>query len=117
MTTRFIAICFLGAGSVYGQSATYEKSVEIAVKEAIGFAKVFGGFAKHVDPIPFNVYDYEPWDQITWSDGQVFGHTDGSSRPTPLTAVRHVWVNPHTRKATKDLSHDEWLAEIKAARA
>ncbi len=112
METKFIAICFLGAGSVYGQAATYERAVEIASREALSFAKAFGGFKAGADPVPVNVYDYEPWDQITWSDRRVFGHKNDSKEATPLTSVRHVWIDPKSGKTVKDLTRDEWVAEF-----
>lgn len=111
MTVQHIAIGFIGSGSVYGQAETYEKAVQIAAREALGFAKPFGGFHKDTKSIPLMVFDYRPWESITWSDLQVWGYrtSDRSDAPTLLEAERYVWISTKTGKPVKDMTRAEWL--------
>lgn len=117
MTVQYIAICFIGAGSVYGQSDTEDRAVKIALQEALSFAKAFGGFKKGVEPLPFNVYDYRPWDRISWDGNRVFGHLNNGApgNSVELTALRHVFIDPTTKNTTRSVTHDQWLAERKSA--
>jgi hypothetical protein len=117
MTVQYIAICYLGAGSVYGQAESYEEAVKIATREALAFAKHFGGFAKGAKPLPFQVYDYRPWESITWADGKTFGYRtkDRSDEPTQIDAERFVWVDPRTGKVTADMTLEQWHTAIAAA--
>jgi hypothetical protein len=111
MTTTDIAITFLGAGSSYGQSDSYTKAVDICAREAKSFAGAFGGFRKDAKPLPIMVYDYRPWEQITWSDGQVWGHVAKGDEGARILPTRIVWVDPHKLNVVKDQTYDEWLAE------
>lgn len=111
MPTTDIAITFLGAGSCYGQSDSYTKAVDICAREAKAFAKAFGGFKADAKPLPVMVYDYRPWDQITWSDGQVWGHTSKGDEGVRILPTRIVWVDPHKLTVLIDQTYDEWLAQ------
>lgn len=117
MAIQYLALAYIGAGSVYGQAETYEDAVKIAMREAASFASHFGGFPKGTKPIPFQVYDYRPWESIIWADGKTFGYKtkDRSDEPVQIDAERFVWVDPRTRKVTQDLTLDQWHTAITVA--
>lgn len=120
MTIQYIAVAFIGSVSVYGQAATIADAIRHGTRNLVDIGKAFGGFRKDADPIPFNVYDYRPWDSITWSDLTCYGHTidpvtKERSEGVPLTPERFIFVNPITKAITRDVSYADWMAE-RAAR-
>ena len=116
MPTTDIAICFFASASVYGQSDSYQKAVDICAREAKAFAKAFGGFKADAEPLPITVYDYRPWDQITWSDMRVFGHVIIGDEGASILPNRVVHVDPNKLTVLTDQTYDDWLAENRLAR-
>lgn len=94
-----MALCFIGAGSCYGNGVDQEAAVKRCWIEIRDFAKSLGGFK---DPktteIPIHVYDYEPYDRITWGDRGVRGHVTKESEGVPIEPLATVWVNGYGKE-------------------
>lgn len=112
MPTTDLALCFLGVtGSCYGQSDSHLKAVDICAREARSMAKALGGFKADAKPLPIMVYDYRPWEQITWSDYHVFGHAAKGDEGARILPTRIVYVDPHKGTVLTDQTYEDWTKD------